>query len=87
MLANLALVSVPRFRTSYAKTRLLNSQLKWLAAQDRIYPVAFGDYVFNRRRFQEFGIRYRSVEALPPQAQQLVLAGDTSSKTLISLEE
>jgi hypothetical protein len=87
MLANLALVSVPRFRTSYAKTRLLNSQLKWLAAQDRIYPVAFGDYVFNRRRFQEFGIRYRSVEALPPQAQQLVLAGDTSSKTLVSLEE
>lgn len=87
MLANLAIVSVPSFRTSYAKTRLLNSQLKWLAGQNRVYTVAFGDYVFNRRRFQEWGIRYRSVEALPPQAQQLVLAGDTSSKTLVSLEE
>lgn len=87
MIANLLLVSVPCFRTSFVATRLLHSQLKWLASQDRTYSVAFGDYVFNRRRFQEFGIRYRSVEILPPQTKQLVLAGETSSKTIISLEE
>jgi hypothetical protein len=87
MIANLLLVSVPCFRTSLATTRLLHTQLRWLAAQNRVYSVAFGDYVFNRRRFQEFGIRYRAVETLAPQTKQLILAGETSSKSIVSLEE
>jgi hypothetical protein len=87
MIANLLLVSVPCFRTSLVKTRLLHSQLQLLAAQDRVYSVAFGDYVFNRRRLQEWKIKYRPVETLPPETKQLVLAGETSSKTIISLAE
>ncbi len=87
MAANLLFVSVPCFQTSIAKTKLMHSQLRWLARQNRVFPVAFGDYVFNRRRFQEWNIKYRPVEVLPPEAKQMVLAGDTSSKTVISLEE
>ena len=87
MFANLAMISIPAVRASYSFTRLLHSQLKWLAEQNRTYSVAFGDYRFNQLRLQEFGIRYRVVETIPSQAKQLELAGDPSSKTLVSLEE
>lgn len=85
MFANLAMVSIPCFHSSYVATKNLRAQLRSLAAQDRVYSVAFGDYQFNRLRLREYGIRFRAVDALPPQAKQLMLAGDTSSKTLVSL--
>lgn len=87
MFINLAMVSLPCFRSSYLITQRLRSQLHWLAAQNRVHTVAFGDYQFNRARFQEYGIRYQAVEILPPGAKQMTLAGDTSSKTLVLLEE
>ena len=88
MFANLAMVSVPCFLSVRTKTSLLRSQLKWLAQQNRVYPVSFGDYPFNRLRFAEYGIRYHSVDAIPPKAKQLTLAGEVFvSKTLVSLEE
>jgi len=88
MFSNLAMVAIPSFHTSYVETKRLQAQLRWLAAQHRTFPVAFGDFVFNRLRLREHGIAYRELPAFPTNGRQLTLAGENAlaSKTVVQLE-